>query len=358
MRALLVTLQGVNIGNRLQNYALQTVLQKNSCEVFTPVYRVKQLSFKENIKIKVKAFLGKTGIRRYYNYYVTEGRRRKFKSFDRAYIYNRFYVDFSLSNRNLVNYDIVFTGSDQVWHKWTKDDRELPYFYLEFADKIKRIAYAPSFGFESFPSEDLYAHINGLKGLAMVSAREQSGKELIESILNCEIPLVLDPTLLLTPDDWNMIKAKPNYFVPDKYILVYFLGGKNEDYQRFIINESKRLSAEVIDVFDMHMKNYYFTRPDEFIWLVEHTELVLTDSFHACVFSIIFHRRFIPFHRIEEGFQNMYGRIESLLLTCGINENTLKSNSDIDWNEIDSLLLIEQKKSLGYIRKAINSCKE
>lgn len=207
MKVLLVTLQSANIGNRLQNYALQTVLQKNGCDIYTPVYVLSERTAKEEVKHTIKVVLGKVGVKKYRIQAVQNKRKRLYKEFDKKYISNRIITDFdSIQYRNLCEYDIAFTGSDQVWHKWSDNPDELKYFYLQFVESKKRVAYAPSFGFDMIPEEDLAIHNSGIKGMTCLSARELSGKKIIEEIRGEPVELVLDPTLLLSKEEWEKHK--------------------------------------------------------------------------------------------------------------------------------------------------------
>lgn len=354
MKALLVTLQSTNIGNRLQNYALQTMLQKIGCEIYTPVYVISECTVTEKVKYAIKVMLGKIGVNKYRIHAVQSKRKRLYTEFDKKYISNRITIGFdSVQYINWDEYDIAFTGSDQVWHKWSDNPDELKYFYLQFMDCKKRVAYAPSFGFDIIPEEDLFMHINGIKEMACLSARELSGKKILEEIRGEPVDLVLDPTLLLAKEEWEYIEAKPRYYIPERFILVYFLGEKTTDYNKIIQDEAKKLEADIIDIFDLDQLQYYYTRPDEFLWLIDHAISVVTDSFHACVFSIIFHKPFKPLRRVENGFENMYGRIDSLLKMCCLHEIELLEGNSIEWSSVDMLLSKEKTKSIDYIKKAI-----
>lgn len=354
-KALLITLQGANIGNRLQNYALQTILNKNGLEVYNPIYNDNRISPSELLKSLIKIFLGFIGVNKYKLYYIREKRRKRYKNFDKKYISNIISTNYKkVFNESWEMYDIAFTGSDQVWHKWSQDPKELEYFYLKFIKKDKRVSYAASFGFEKIPLQDLAVHTSGLKEMRHISVREKSGEAIVESIANRESTLVLDPTLLLNGSQWQMIEKKPTYEIPDNYVLVYFLGKKTEKHIDFINNIAKKNRATVIDIFDTNILKYYYTEPDEFIWLIHNAKYVVTDSFHASVFSIIFNINFTPFPRIEPGFENMYNRISCLLEVCGISERDI-SEDNINWELVKSLLVEKQISSLSFIKESIES---
>ena len=127
-KVLLVTLQGDNIGNRLQNYALQKVLESLGCKVYTPVYYPKELDTRsKRIKCGVKTMFGLIGIKKYYNYKLNWYRRNKYQQFNKKYIRNTFRIEFQdMFGKDYSEYDYAITGSDQVWHGWSDSPYELP----------------------------------------------------------------------------------------------------------------------------------------------------------------------------------------------------------------------------------------
>ncbi len=314
-KVVLVTLQGANIGNRLQNYALQETIKKYNCIVFTPYYNLPENNtIKKRLINLIKIVLGLFGVKKYTFMYKRYKKKKAFDIFDDTYIDNRFKVSF----KNMTNeYDVAVTGSDQVWHKWSDDKNELDYFYLKFISKERRISYGASFGFEKFPQEDIEKHREGLKDIMYLSCREESGNRLINEIVGRDAVVVLDPTLLLSRQEWKKIEKKPRA-VSDKYLLIYFLGEKTSEYMSVIKKIAEDNSLCVIDVNNPKEEDFFYTTPDEFLWLVENASYICTDSFHACVFSIIFQKKFLVFRRVEEGMDNMYGRIETLFMWYGI----------------------------------------
>ena len=135
-KVLLVTLQGDNIGNRLQNYALQKVLQKRNCDVWNPYYddndEIDDM-FKK-CKLLCKIFLGKLKFERFKVNYIRFRRKEAFKEFDGKYISNQFKINFDETfEKDWNQYDLAITGSDQVWHNWSNNKCELKYFYSVFS---------------------------------------------------------------------------------------------------------------------------------------------------------------------------------------------------------------------------------
>lgn len=356
-KILLVTLQGDNLGNRLQNYALQETLKKLNYEVYTPYTEIIEFnSTKKRIKNYIKYILACLNIEKYKPIRIRLGRIKRFKQFDNQYIDNRIKTNYKEAFKQDWNkYDYAITGSDQVWHKWTDDLYELPFYYLEFVPKEKRTSYAASFGFDKFNDRDKETHIKGLLEMCSISVREESGAKLIKNTINKDVPVVLDPTLLLSKNEWMKIAKEPIEAPKEKYILVYMLGEITKEYRKKLELLSKERNLKIINIFNQDDYKHYLTTPDEFIWYVNNAEIIFTDSFHACVFSIIFHKNFIPLHRVQEGFKDMFGRIETLLSICGLNEKDLSSsNIKIEWTPIDKRLNKRIDESKRYLDHALN----
>ena len=179
---------------------------------------------------------------------------------------------------------------------------------------------------------------------------------MIENLTGKKAELLLDPTFLLSADDWKKLETKPEHIPQGKYILLYFLGERSIEYKAMIKRTEQELNATIVDVFSLSDVKYYCVTPDEFVWLVEHSEYVLTDSFHACVFSIIFQKDFLVFPRICKEEEGQITRIDSLLtlfhmkehIYSGI-EQPIKINSDYD--RMERIRQEWAEKSIRFLEK-------
>lgn len=358
-KILLITLQdNNNIGNRLQNYALQKVLEKNSAKVtnLDSGYTT-ELSKKMVIKNQIKRFFGYLGNKRYagkYRIFKNEQLRRKaIASFTKEYISDIRSITYTKAfEQNWDAYDLAVVGSDQVWHKWDEDPKELPYFYLEFMPKEKRVSYAASFGFVEFPAVDRAEHIKGISSMYAISCREQSGCVLVNEATGKNAIHVLDPTLLLKADEWREIQGDISTVVKpgEKFAFVYFLGNITEEYQQFIDCIVKKNGLKLVDFFNMQDENIASCGVGEFISFIDNADYILTDSFHCTVFSILFEKEFTVFKRKQEGYEKMYSRIEELLQSMGYTDNA--------YDEICTNLQIESfkqlyQKSIEYLERIV-----
>ena len=319
-KLLLVTLfDEANIGNRLQNYALQKVIENYGVEVTTlDNFYTRKISVMNRIKYFVKNCLIYFGHQKYVReckiYVAIKRRKKSIKKFNKNNIsmvkqvtnQQAFHMDWSC-------YDMAIAGSDQIWHKWRTDEEELPFYYLQFFPLEKRASYAASFGFESFPLQDIEQHREGLLGMRYISCREERGCTLVKELIGKEVPRVLDPTLLLKAQEWRNIEQQASSFskTQENYAFLFFLGDISEEYKEYI--KSVMVKNGIKKLIDFEDKQIGACGPCEFLSFIDRAQYVFTDSFHCTVFSVIFDKKFTAFRRIQPGFENMFGRIEDLL---------------------------------------------
>lgn len=360
-KILLVTLfDDNNIGNRLQNYALQHTLELHNVNVsIIDNGYTNYPTIKFKIKVLIKRCLGIVGIEKYrysfQQYLSCKAKRIANEEFDKNNIHNIIKLsNEKIFNKNLSNFDIAIAGSDQIWHKWGTDKLELPFYYLEFMPIEKRAAYAASFGFEEFPEKDLEQHKNGLRNMRYISCRELSGCKLVSEAVGRNVPRVLDPTLLLSATDWRKIEEQSSEFARSQknYAFVYFLGAQTVEYKKKIrdVMQTQKIE-EIIDFSNYMDKNISKCGPSEFLSLIDHAEWVFTDSFHCTVFSVIFDKKFTVFRRKQEGHEKMFGRIEDLLASTNKLEHIYGGTTRGATNDFDKLY----SDSLNYIDRIIKS---
>jgi hypothetical protein len=361
-KILVVTLEGTkNFGNRLQHYALQQVVKNCGCDVGSLMVRPAPVYKKTKIINMVKSIFLICGIRKYRGS-VSQGKRtEKFLAFNKQYITNAVNLPVGKVRRaDWDSYSFVITGSDQVWHNWHSSfiPDELSYYYLEFIDKAKRISYAPSFGFTAFPPEDIERHRRGLMGMHMLSCREIEGCKLIRELTGREAQKVLDPTLLLTANEWSEIEKKPSFKISNKYLLKFFLGEVTEEYQAEIMRLAKERGLQTIDINNKSNPKHYAIGPDEFVWLVHHADTICKDSFHASVFSITFECNLRVFKREQKGFKDLFGRLHDLLAPLGLMELVYGEGNGLRTTlskGAKQYLDNEREMSLKYLKRSVNN---
>ncbi len=358
MKALIVTLFDCNnIGNRLQNYALQYILLKQGLDVDIIDNGYSHAPGKKyTVKMYIKGVLGCLGNEKYKKQYqkfiATKKIRKASYKFNKRNIKNVVRVSTKEAfEKDWSEYDIAFSGSDQVWHKWnTTDDLELPFYYLQFLPQNKRVAYAASFGFEEFPESDLEQHEEGIKGMRYISCREASGCKLVSSVSGKEAKHVLDPTLLLSATEWREIAAQTSECVNQKnYAVVFFLGEKTEEYKAFIKETVEKYGIEKIVDPLSNSGEFKEFGPCEFLNLIDNAKYVFTDSFHCVVFSTIFGKQFTAFRRSQPGMEKMFGRIEGLLSSKGMLDHIYGGTSVEASNDFEEL----KSRSIKYIEDVL-----
>lgn len=357
-KVLLVTIYDYNLGNRLQNYALNNIIEQEGYEVINVIQPREKFTFnwKDPIKKTANVFSKLIGKGKRFKTVIDKEKEQNYIKFNQKYLNNTVKIEYDdYSNINTDKYIAAVTGSDQVWHKWDGLKEELEFFYLLFIEKDKRIAYAPSFGFSKFPKEDVEVHRKGLTEINDLSVREAKGSEIIKELVNRDAQVVLDPTLLISRSEWEKLSLKPNNTGNKDFLFIYFLGERTDDINK----EFDRISKDKnLDIIDLSSEKYSNIGPSEFIWLISNASYVCTDSFHATVFSIIFEKLFTSFKRSGPGFEDMFDRIENLLNITKLNNRIfplLDNEEKIEWENVKDLLEIEKEKSRKYLRESLKT---
>lgn len=270
---------------------------------------------------------------------------------------------------DLSAYDAIITGSDQVWHPRTA--RFDPVYFLSgaaFADK-KKYSYAASFGIDQLPTELETEYQKRLSGYRMISVRESSGVPIVEALTGSSPVVSCDPTFLLSTGDWQSI-AGSEPLVKGDYIFLYYVK-MPEEIRSYAKQLSKRLNCRVVCCSCLFPKSnslkYHYlsgkadredgfeTRnaisPDQYLNLILHSKYVLTSSFHATVFSILFHKQFLSQVVWEDGSIN--DRVQNLLSLTGLSGRTINHldslDEEIPWCEVDRSILEQRENGLSYL---------
>ena len=203
------------------------------------------------------------------------------------------------------------------------------------------------------------AYRSYLKDMAHISVREHAGADLVRELADRDVPVVLDPTLLLKRDEWQVMTKKPKFPVKERYVLTYFLGWHGDAEDRYIRKVAQEHDLQIIALNNMHKDSQWFgTGPAEFLWLIEHASLVCTNSFHATVFSIIMNTPFINFKRDSGKADDMNSRMDTLLGTLKLSDRVYgkvheQSLWDVDFSHVADILEREKVHSVAYLKKAL-----
>lgn len=336
----IITINGnFNYGNRLQNYALKHTLEKLYCEVTNLWFTTP----KEIIKHIIKKFpIVNKRFTRYNNFSNFTNKFLNVKYCSQEY------------NKDLFDYYVV--GSDQVWNYTFPTYSK--HMFLPFSSKEKNFSYAGSFGLEKINENKKEEIKKGLDNLNYISVREEKAKEIVKELTGRnDVELVVDPTMLLSDNEWDKISRKPKQLKHEKYILNYFLGNLSTDRKNKIRRFAQDNNCEIIDILNPS-DPFYNCGPEEFLYLEKNAYLICTDSFHSSVFAIIYNRPFMVFER-EDNEEKMNSRIDTLLkqfhlenrrFNEAINANVLKD----EYNESNEILKKEREKALNFLKKSLD----
>lgn len=202
-------------------------------------------------------------------------------------------------------YDYIFSGSDQVWNPQIVGG-DLGYYLLEDVS-CEKGSFASSIGIDSLTSEMAVRFRKALSAFDLVTVREESAVQLL-SDCGIDAKKVVDPVFLFRSQEWGEF-ARPVPVPDDKYLLYYSLGGDPEldDCVSTLKKEyhlpvySIHPYAGDVQVADLNVSREYSVGPREFVWLIQHAEMICSDSFHANAFSILFGKTFVPFIHKQTG---------------------------------------------------------
>ena len=370
--AVITLFDNINFGNKFQNYATQIFFESLNFDVKTiPYAESRHICFTPKLLIKkiVHRMLIFTEFEKKRNNLIMRNKQRReyISGFSEQYIQTASTVHYRRLPKYFAQQFYFFVaGSDQIWHGWKNDRHELKYFLLMFADPSQRLTIAPSFGFDEFPKKYLKIYKKGLEGFEYLSVREERGAELIKELTGKEATVLLDPTMLIDTSEWLKILKKPLQYVDDKYIFVYALGGFKGEVKEKTCKLADDLGLQVIDIMDIDSDYYIHTRPDEFLYWIHNAQLVVTDSFHASVFSILFNKPFVVTERSD--IKGMGSRLETLFNKFGITGRHFDELKDgfenagdvrdelfvVDYSSVPDVLEAERKKAAEFYRKCFH----
>lgn len=351
--AILTINDDCNLGNRLQNYATQETLKKHNIKVETISNQngiVGKGYVKKKVKDRIKRILIiKPKYKRYNN----------FMKFNKNIKYSKYHIDMNyISNKLSTGYDYYITGSDQVWNP--NFNRMSDIDFLKFAPKEKRSSFSASFGISEIPEELKEYYKSNLLEMQNLSVREERGKEIIQELTGrTDIEVLIDPTMMLTAEEWDRVAKKPRKSKTNKYILKYFLSDLSEKRRKEIERVATKNCCSIINLMDKN-EELYTSGPCEFLYLVKNAFMVCTDSYHGSIFSIIYNKPFVVFDR-EDNIVNMNSRLETLLSKFQLQERYSKDGKipeellQWDYTESYKILELEKGKTNEYIEKILNN---
>lgn len=301
---------------------------------------------------------------------LSKVRSDRFDAFGKKYfrLSSRYSSKEELGKKCDENYSSVLVGSDQLW---LPGNIAADYYTLNFVPTtVNSIAYATSFGQSSLPKDSAKKATIFLKKIKHIGVREESGQKLVKKLAGRNVPVVCDPTLLFTGDEWMKIQKKES-IIKGKYILCYFLGN-NPPHREFAEKLKKETGCKIValthlDEFVKSDEGYadetpYNIDPADFLNLIRNAEYVCTDSFHCSVFSILYKKEFYTFRRYNRNTrQSTNSRLDTLFKITGIEGRLLAGDEKIvdclniktDFDEAHKKLAGVRQQSYEYLKVAL-----
>ena len=259
-------------------------------------------------------------------------------------------------------FDAFVVGSDQVW-RYRLNQETLYTYFFEFVDNEKiKVAYGASFGLDYWEGDEIVTSKvqNLMKQFHAISVREISGVNICKNIFNCKSELVIDPTLTIDKNYFFEIVAKSGVKPLKETYLAYMLLDETNETKSMFKELAKNRKLKFINIkgFPVFTKKglYIFNSPGKWLNLIKYADIIVTDSFHCTVFSIIFHKKFVCLANKSRGVT----RLQNLLNLIGeksrfyMNPNEIDESlifKEIDYRKIDSLLASEVGKSIDFLKK-------
>ena len=371
-----------NFGGLLQAYALPAALGKylglpaeQIDYALCPAEAEEQTEIEPvSLSNRIYAFVWRISNRLKKRYFIN--RKRMFDEFIDDIPHSKETYRFDSISDVLNEYHLFICGGDQIWNDYQqvgwyrREDSQV--FTLQFVpEHIKKISYAPSMAMLELTDGFKSGFSTGINRLDSISVREKRSVPVLETLTKKPITVVTDPVLLLREEDWLEVTRPAEK--RQRYILCYLLGDRVE--QRKAVQRFARKMNRTIITFPHILKNVvrkcdlffgdvhdYTSGPREFLDLIRHADLVVTDSFHACVFSMIFKTPFAVFERSKAGETgNMNSRIYDFLEEYHLERQlvTEKELEDIkDIPKVDFTYAHEhwqerRRESLAYLENAL-----
>ena len=367
--AILTWLHNGNYGSILQAYALQAFLSEKGYAVEnidynpTSLERIKNLFQSRNSPLLFYEKL--QGKLAYITPQAKENNIRKEGKFT-EFLHNSFHLTKTFTRTDDLRelsgrYDAVICGSDQIWSPMLLN----PSFYLNFlGNEDRRISYACSFGVSHIPYAKQKKISTLLKKFDFISLREFQGQKIVKSLTGEDCPVLCDPTMLLTEAQWTEI-ASPQV-IDGNYCLIYMLS-YHKDYWNHAEKFARNLGLKIV-MIPVTKESYESDAilakdigPEQWVSLVKNARLVLTDSFHGCVFSIIFNRPFFVYKRFnDQNIKSQNSRLDTLLTQFDLKERIISTYDcfpevkENDHAKLCSLIAALRDDSARWLQRAIN----
>ena len=347
-----------NLGNRLQNFALQRFLEDVGAQALTiRNSRGEAWDGWTGVGADLRSGRAKDALRRA-GRVVRAG---QIAAFDRQYIRSTpGWIDADAPPPELGDTcDVFIAGSDQIWNPlWRGTDLD----FLTFAPPSKRTAYAASFGVSDITKSataDRYAAL--LREMRAISVREHDGADIVSHLVGRRPPVHVDPVMLLDVPQWQALTSRRRGCQDGvRRIVTYFLGRPSASRQQVVDAAVEFLGARVSSYKEPRDLRRYLAGPTQFVAEISAADLVLTDSFHAAAFAVLFGRPLAVVPRT--GTSDMSSRLRTLMKTFSIPDDVLvedpvglRGAMTVEVPELRARLSHERDRTRAYLVEAVAS---
>lgn len=270
------------------------------------------------------------------------------------------------------DYSCIVSGSDQIWNTTIPDADDA--YFLPWVKKAKKVAYAPSFGSKKIMkyAKEPEKYKRYLLDYDFLSIREKNGQKWIEEMINKKVPVLIDPTLILSASCYDEIMAN-DINEKEKYIFFY-CPSFNQDICKYVKKISKKYNLKVItwsckSYSTRMIKRFGFElakyeNPASYLYYIKNAELILTTSFHGTIFATIYNKKFFT---IKNG--DMYGdddRVITLLSQLKMIDRLIAYDfdkdfdylKDIDYSDYDNQIKKLKNEAIKYLNESIGGKNE
>lgn len=362
-----------NYGNRLQNFALNKILEDLGVEVVNGLeffsksnWLIEQENSGKNTyimkKIPIRVLAAWYSLRKkvsrnnkQYNERIRklyEFTKVNMKTFPYLYVENEEDLKRQIDDESI---DYYIVGSDQVWNPYYEGH---DFEFLTFTESRKKGSFSASFGVSDLPKEYKARYAIYLRAFNNLSVREKSGQDIVKELINREAHISVDPTLLLRRSEWEqLIKTQDFSEFEEEYIATYFLG----DVPKCIIEFATENHMKIYCLNDVNSPALFGAGIEVFLYLIKNAKFVVTDSFHATVFSLIFNTDFYVFNRSQDGVKDMFTRLHTLLELFNLRDRECVDNefykgetiSKAKWELVNQILNTKREEEMEYLSKLL-----
>jgi hypothetical protein len=357
-----------NYGNRLQNYALQEVVRSLGWEPETLVNAppawdrsLRTRRIMHEIREDLPALTHRAADR--VRSRVLRGgpeapsflalRRSAIREFARTHLQTSPHAFSAMPADYWADrYAYAIAGSDQVWNPTYRRAQGID--FLDFVGEPRRIAYAASFGVERVPGYLRSRYRGWLQGIPHLSVRESTGRRIVADLTGRDIPVVLDPTLVVNRAVWDRLIAAQPLINAEPHAVRFFLGRPTPAQDAWMERHAAVSGLAVVDLHSLDQEAFADVDPAGFIAAIARAEVVYTDSFHAGIFALLHRRPIVLRSRFDRDARWQELLSQHALTTRPTGVEGLQTVAEADWEAVEARRGALRAEALDFLAHALD----